>query len=133
MNWTEPSAKTKLAPPGWFDLNPQVTCQFQMQLAGLTPRAVQLPLQSLQAVPTFLPSMGQLIGWMVWPWLTELKPAQPQLLPKRWNSHCSTSVSPIMMVFEVPSITSPMRIMGPPVGHWPATEAPRHIKPRHWA
>src|SRR5688572_25339418 len=112
---TEPSAKQKLAPPGWFDLKPQVTLQFQIQLAGFTPSAVQLPEQSDHDAPTFLPSIGQLMGWMVWPWLTELYPAHPQLLPKRWNSACSTRVSPSRRVLLVPSVMARMWILGPPM------------------
>src|SRR5437763_12969507 len=62
---------------------------------------------------------------MVGPWLTELYPAQPQLLPNRWNSFCSTSVSPSMMVLDVPSVTLPKVSLGPPMA-----PAPRHIIPR---
>src|SRR5437763_1566211 len=58
MNRTDPSAKQKLAPPVWFDLNPQVTCQFQRQWAGSTPSDAQLELQSLHPGPTFFPSIG---------------------------------------------------------------------------
>src|SRR5688500_15518194 len=35
MKWTEPSTKAKFAPPVWFDLNPQVTCQLAMHRAPL--------------------------------------------------------------------------------------------------
>src|SRR5262249_41897152 len=73
MNRTEPSPKQKFAPPVWFDLKPHVTCQFHKQLAGLMPRAVQFLLQSLQEVrPPVFGLIGQLIGWMVWPWETVL-------------------------------------------------------------
>ena len=61
MNRTDPSEKQKLAPPVWFDLNPQVTLQFQMQLAGFTPSAEQLasqPCHPPDSGPTFLPSIG---------------------------------------------------------------------------
>ena len=50
MNRTEPSARAKFAPPGWFDLNPQVTDQFHRQWFG-SPDGLLVASQELHDEP----------------------------------------------------------------------------------
>jgi hypothetical protein len=69
MSRTEPSAKAKFAPPGWFDLNPQVTDQFQRQWFR-SPEGFVVASHELQdelqlaggGAPAGTGSIGQLIG-----------------------------------------------------------------------